>query len=293
MGLNSFLPIGSGKLFLHGTPYPKTTLRKQNLTRLKCLALLFLLGSVTTTLAGTLSAEGIYQGKNLYIQNPFTSSGVGFCTTDVFVNEVRSTDELQSSTFEIDLSIYRLKIGDKVVIKVKYKDDCLPKILNPEVLKPSSTFDLVSAKCEAPGIVKWVAKNEASALPFFIEQYRWNKWVKVAEVQGKGTAGENAYSAPVSLHSGPNKFRIQQTDFKGPRVVGKEIVFKSTTPEVTFFPIKATVELNFSAETMWEIFDQFGSQVKKGKGKKIDISSLEKGPYYLNFDNKTETFIKK
>jgi hypothetical protein len=33
------------------------------------------------TLAGTIVLEGNYQGKNLFIQNPFSDAGVGFAFT--------------------------------------------------------------------------------------------------------------------------------------------------------------------------------------------------------------------
>ena len=36
--------------------------------------------------AGVLIAEGNYQGKDLYVQNPFLDSGVGFCVFEVMVN---------------------------------------------------------------------------------------------------------------------------------------------------------------------------------------------------------------
>ena len=35
---------------------------------------------------GVIILEGNYQGKNLYVQNPFGSGGVGFCVTEVLVN---------------------------------------------------------------------------------------------------------------------------------------------------------------------------------------------------------------
>ena len=253
---------------------------------------LFLI-SATSTYPGTITVEGIYQGKNLYVQNPFTSSGIGFCTTDIFVNDVRSTDESQSSAFEIDLTVYKLKMGDKVIVKIKHKEDCAPKVLNPEVLKPSSTFEIISSKADESGMIRWNTKNEGGALPFIVEQFRWNKWIKVGEVQGKGGPADNSYSIKANFHSGQNKFRIQQTDFKGPRYVGKDIVFKSNGASVTFYPVKATKDINFSEETMYEIYDQYGALMVKGVAPRVDVSALKKGPYYLNYDNKTENFFKK
>ena len=241
--------------------------------------------------AAVIVVEGIYQGKNLYVQNPFAGSGVGFCTTEVLVNDVKSTDEIQSSAFEIDFSNFKLKMGDKIKVTIKHKDDCKPKVLNPEVLKPTSTFEMVSFKAEE-SVVKWTTKGESGPLPFVVEQFRWNKWVKAGEVDGKGIATENNYSVKVNNHSGINKFRISQTDYKGPKY-SNTIQYRSSSPEVTFFPVKASKDITFSTETMYEIYDQYGNLVKKGVAKEVDISSLPKGPYYLNFDNKTENFIRK
>src|SRR5271163_2841123 len=91
---------------------------------------------------GVIIIEGNYQGKNLYVQNPFASGNVGFCVTEVYVNGNLTTDETQSSAFEIDFKPHKLTIGDKVEIKIKHKEDCRPKVLNPEVLKPKSTYEV-------------------------------------------------------------------------------------------------------------------------------------------------------
>ena len=48
--------------------------------------------------------DGHYQGKNLYIQNPFSGSGVGFCVIAVYVNDDVTTDQVNSSAFEIDFA---------------------------------------------------------------------------------------------------------------------------------------------------------------------------------------------
>ena len=88
--------------------------------------------------------EGTYQGENLYIQNPFAESGVGFCVIDVSINGEQSIDEINSSAFEIDFASYQLFRGQAVSVKVTYKDGCSPRVLNPEVLKATSTFKITS-----------------------------------------------------------------------------------------------------------------------------------------------------
>src|SRR6267378_6381029 len=112
---------------------------KKHLTVLFSLAFF-----VTKICAGVLVLEGNYQGKNLYVSNPFASSGVGFCVYEVRVNDKISPDEINSSAFEIDFKYHQLKVGDKVEVKIFHKDDCKPKVLNQEVLKPKSTFEVVA-----------------------------------------------------------------------------------------------------------------------------------------------------
>jgi hypothetical protein len=78
--------------------------------------------------------NGIYTGKNLYVQNPFSDFG-GFCiTAKPVVNGNVSTALIHSSAFEIRLSDYNFKNGDSVHIVITHDDNCLPEILNPEVI---------------------------------------------------------------------------------------------------------------------------------------------------------------
>ena len=104
--------------------------------------------SSLSSIGGEILLEGIFQGKNLYVMNPFSSSGVGFCVYEVTVNGQITTDEINSSAFEIDLSIFQFKLGDKLIVEIKHKENCKPKVLNPEILKPKSTFNITIIKVE-------------------------------------------------------------------------------------------------------------------------------------------------
>jgi hypothetical protein len=239
--------------------------------------------------AGVILLEGNYQGKNLYVQNPFAGSGVGFCVFEVLVNDRVSTDETNSSAFEIDLKTHNLKLGDKVEIKIKHKDDCKPRVLNPEALNSRATFEIVSIGVDQTGILKWKTRGETGKLTYIVEQFRWSKWVKVGEVEGTGTVEESEYSFKVTPHSGRNQFRVKQVDYTGqPRVSGPA-EFKSSVSEITY--TNRDKKITFSSETMFEIYDRFGDIVKKGYAKEIDISQLEKRQkYVLLYDNKMESF---
>ncbi|MCB0793235.1 MAG: hypothetical protein KDB88_00730, partial [Flavobacteriales bacterium] len=225
-------------------------------------------------MAGTIVLDGHYQGKNVFVQNPFSEAGVGFCVFEVTVNDQIATDEINSSAFEVDLGNFGLKIGDPIMLKIKHKDGCTPLVLNPEVLKPKSTFDIVSEEIADDGTYTWVTTNETGQLPFIVEQKRWNKWVKVGEVMGVGTSGEHTYSFKVTPHSGENTFRLRQTDFtKSSRISPKPIKF--TDPKVapvTWGPEKPKEAITFTGNTLYEIYDQYGNIVKRGFGNSVDVS---------------------
>ena len=268
---------------------------------------ILLLAAVCTLLvsshmnAGVIVLEGNYQGKNLFVQNPFGSSGVGFCVMEVLVNDQVTTDEINSSAFEIDFKNFQLKLGDKIEVKIKHKDDCKPKVLNPEVLKPRSTFEVVSMKVEKDGTLKWSTKGETGKLPYIIEQFVYTTWKKVGEVEGVGSTEVNEYSFKIVPHSGKNQFRIKQVDYTNQAHLSRPIDYVSTSAPLDFVPKKVNNVIEFvqltnpkaSEETMFEIYDQYGNIVKKGFSKQVDVSNLQKGVYYIIYDGKSGEFVKK
>ncbi|MES2800289.1 MAG: hypothetical protein V4638_09760 [Bacteroidota bacterium] len=252
---------------------------------------------VSLTGLGALSIEGTYQGKNLYIQNPMDNEGFGYCATKVTVNGDIMPGGTNMGAFEIDFSSFNIEIGDPVFIVIDHNEGCKPKILNPEVLLPQSTFNVVSMTITTPGKLTWTTKDEKGKLPFIIEQYRWNKWVTVGEVAGKGNASSNSYEFQVAPHSGENTVRVVQIDHSGTKRTSKEVKFTSTVPVITKSPAKVKDVIFFMAngveiETRYEIYDAYGNIVKKGVGSKVDCENLLRGVYYINFDNINEKFIK-
>lgn len=254
----------------------------------------FVLSGLGFSYAGVIVLEGNYQGKNLYVQNPFRSVGVGFCAYEVTVNGQVTTDEVNSSAFEIDFKNLGLKVGDKVVVKIEHQDDCTPKVLNPEVLKPKSTFNITSIAIDPKtNTLKWTAKDESGKLPYTIEQFRWNKWIKLGEVDGMGTPDAHDYEFKVTPNSGKNSFRVKQVDYTGQPRTSNKVDYTSDVPAVSFSPEKVKDKIFFTAQTMYEIYDEYGNIVKRGFAKDVDASDLKKGVYYLNYDNTMGQFIKK
>ncbi len=256
------------------------------------LTFLFLL-FLSNTFAAIIVVEGKYQNENLYIQNGYAGNGVGFCTYEVTVNGKTSTDELNSSAFEIDFSAFSIKPGTPVIVEIRHKDDCSPKVLNPEVLKPKATFEVINIDIDKNGILSWSTKKEIGSLPYIIEQYRWNKWIVIGEINGKGSMDKNSYSFQTTSHSGENKFRVKQIGYGGVLKSSTNVVFISAKIQPTYTIAKNRKYIDFSSETNYEVFDIYGNVIKRGFGNKIDIDNLERGNYYLCYDNIMTDFKKK
>jgi hypothetical protein len=236
--------------------------------------------------------SGVYQGKDVYVKNPTTSSGVGYCIFEVLVNNQITSDEVNSSAFAIDLGAWGLKLGDAVEVVLRCKEKCDVKIINPEVIYPNSTFEITGMQVNTTGVLNWTTKSESAMLPFIIEQFKWNRWIKVGETMGQGKSDSNEYSFQASLHSGSNTFRVYQIDHKGQRT-SQEVKVDNPASAVTINKTTISNSLDFSAETDYEIYSEYGSLVKAGRGQKVDTTKFFKGKYYVSFDNKGGQIIEK
>lgn len=243
--------------------------------------------------SGVVVLEGKYQNKNLYVQNSFAANGVGFCAYEVLINGKVTADETNSSAFEIDFSASGIKLGSNVIVEIKYKNDCKPKIINPEALKPKASFELISNRIDKNGLLNWTTKNEMGSLPFIVEQFRWKKWVKVGEINGKGEVAGSSYSFQTTAHSGENRFRLKQIGYGGVAKLSNDLTYISTLLQPTYALTKSGEAIQFSNETQFEIYDAFGNVLKRGFDKSVDISNLSKGNYYLCYDNVITDFKKR
>jgi hypothetical protein len=259
---------------------------------MKLLIFTILLAFTFSLGAAVLVLEGKYQNKNLYVHNSFIQSGVGFCVKEIKVNGQITTDETNSSAFEIDLKSLQLKYGDDVMIEIIHSDGCTPKVLNIEDLKPLPTFEVLMMNCTNEGLLKWVTRNETGILPYVIEQYKWNKWVPVGMVTGLGTGDPHEYIFRVPMHSGKNKYRVKQKGLNATVKTSQEISSASLVNKPSFAIPKDLSSIDFSADTYYELYDAYGQIVRKGYGIQINLEKLPKGDYYICYDNEVAEFRK-
>jgi len=236
--------------------------------------------------------SGVYQGKDLYVKNPVTSSGIGYCVFEIVVNGNVTSDELNSPAFAIDLAAWGFKLGDSIEIIMRCKEKCDVKIINPEVIYPNSTFEITAINLNSTGILKWETKLETTPILFIVEQFKWNRWIKVGEVIGQGKQDKNAYTFQTTLHSGTNIFRVHQVDHKGQRT-SEEVRTESPNVAISIKNYKINNTLEFSSETDYEVYSEYGTLVKSGRDKIIDTSKFFKGNYYVSFDNKGGQIVEK
>lgn len=251
-------------------------------------ALVFLICSSVD--AAELTLSGIYQGKNIYVQNPFAANMKDFCTEEVYVNGVKVMSNIQSSAYEVDLS--HVKMNDPVNIKIIHKEDCKPKILNPQVIKASSNFNYTSFTVSSENII-WATKGEHPHGKYFLEHFANNSWVSIKELPAKGSIILNSYDVPANHHSGVNKYRVRHVEHDGQVFYSQVTEFVSNLAPIDYYPKRIIDRIILSREATYELLDAYGNLKTKGHGKEIDMTPDPSGVYYLNVDNKTFKVFKK
>lgn len=231
--------------------------------------------------------RGVYSGKNVYVKNPKLSNTDQFCISEVQVNGRQMYPELNSSAFSIDLSSLEMNVADSVTIEITSKDGGVPKLINPEVISPASSFKIEDILLTKDGWLQWVTINEGGNLPFVIEQFKWNKWVTIGEVMGQGGKEENKYAFQFNMHYGKNTVRVKQKD-RSLEKFSKEVSnegMRDEPVELVSSTLKAVIQ--FTDVTSFELYDEYGTLLLYETAESIEVSDLPKGLYYLNYANKS------
>ncbi|MBL7882909.1 MAG: hypothetical protein JNL69_02490 [Bacteroidia bacterium] len=156
-----------------------------------------------------------------------------------------------------------------------------------------STFYIKSFKINKDGMISWTTNNEQGSLPFIVEQFIFDKWVKVAEVPGIGTPSPNSYSVTSTLHAGENKFRVRQKGYDKMSRFSDTFTYYSKKEPVNYSITNKNQTISFTSDTYFIIYNPYGAIVKQGYGNSCDISNYTQGYYCLIYDNKLGGFEKK
>lgn len=125
--------------------------------------------------------------------------------------------------------------------------------------------------------------------PYLLQQYCFYEWRTVDTIfgQGKMFVDINNYKFPF-LHSGINRFALKSEKRWRPCIFEIE----SKKKKVKIKSTHVTDYLEFNDETYYELYHN-DKLIITGRGKRADLRNLDKGLYYLNYDNETYVKIKK
>ena len=134
-------------------------------------------------------------------------------------------------------------------------------------------------------------------MPFYIDHFRANKWVRIGAVIGKGGAEEKTYTLPIASLPGENKIKIYQIN-EDDTQRSQEVAVESPKKEVVelekIVQKKKVKEIRFTGSTEYIIIDKaYGNTKMRGIGRNVDISPLQKAKYFVCYENKYKKFKKK
>lgn len=235
--------------------------------------------------------SGAYQGKDVYVQNPFDRSTSAFCTQSVYVNDRKVFDQPKVSAYKIDLS--HLELNDLVIIRIVHSEGCKPRIVNPHVLKKKSGgFAFLSSEADHNSL-SWSSEGETGQGKYYVEQKTLETdWSFIDTLADRGSGKQNIYTIPAPHQKGENSYRVSYRDEDNNINYTVEMAF-TKSDKITFYPEIATTTLTLSDTATYIITDFFGKEVKKGEGIEIFVNDLKPGEYYLNIQNRKERFVKK
>lgn len=240
--------------------------------------------------AAELIISGVYQGKDVYVQNPYSAADKTFCTEAVLVNGREVITNPKSSGYRIDLSNFQ--VNEKVEIRIIHHDECIPRILNPDVINPISDFEFITIKASRNAI-SWMAKGELPGGRYVMERKLPDaEWEDMEQVPGKGGIISGNYELPVAHVGGVNFYRIRFEKPGGEKVYSTIMNYDFKEEPVTFFPYEVTNRIILSREAEYLVTDKEGNKYLEGKNEFINVRDLPAGDYILHIQNRKEPFVK-
>lgn len=234
---------------------------------------------------------GKYYETNLYIYNPSVADS--FSIYMVVINGDTITEDLNTNAIEVDFESFNLDIESEVMIAVYFDSLFPPFFVNPEVLYSPTKFKFSKPRFRKD-LLSWRTYGDVSEYSIEVYQYRWNSWRLIAEVDPLDTVENSTYSIEINPHSGENIYRLKTINLQDEVVYSKELRFRPPwVEEVLIKEYKVTNELEFSKETDYEIYDTDGKKLMEGRDRYVNISVLNSGEYWVNYDNSSEKIKKK
>jgi len=237
---------------------------------------------------------GVYQGKTLFIQNPYNRSSKTFCVEQILINSEPIILNYKMSALKLDFDGFDL--FTPVNITVVHADTiCSPIIINSEAVLFHTIFRFSSLSLSDSALT-WTTKGERGVGRFSIEKLENGFWNEKELVEAAGTYERASYSYLPLLEDGANQYRIKYKFPSGSRanyLYSTQIDYNHYPEPVEFKPASAKTRLYLSRMTPYEIYNDGSELVLKGQGQEIDVTVLRQGRYVIYFNGKDPgTFVK-
>ena len=237
---------------------------------------------------------GVFQGKSLFIQNPFNNTDRKFCVQMIYINEKPLEINYRLSALKLDFDGHDLYAPVKV--RVEHRDTlCSPIIINPEAILFHTIFRFVSVNL-TDSTLTWQTKGENGVGTFEVERLSNGIWIDQQVLPATGRYEGASYTFIPNLEEGSNKYRIKYNFPRGSRtkfLFSWELEYDHYPDPIEFSPKSAKTRLYLSTTTHYEIYNADRKLVLEGQGKEIDVTVLRQGQYVIYFNGKDPgTFIK-
>ncbi len=238
---------------------------------------------------------GVYQGKTLFIQNPYDRSSKTFCVEQILINNEPLILNYKLSALKLDFD--GIDLYTPVNISIVHSDTvCSPIIINSEAVLFHTIFRFTSISLSDSALT-WTTKGEIGIGSFSIEKLENTFWNEKAVVEATGVYEEESYTyLPQEMEEGANKYRVRYKFPPGNRntyLYSVETDYDHYPVPVEFKPASAKTRLYLSRLTPYEIYNDSSSLVLEGHGIEIDVTVLRQGRYTIYFNGKDPgTFIK-
>jgi len=245
---------------------------------------------IFSTAAQDITLSGVYRGKDIFIQNPYINVEGSFCIGFISVNGNKVIETPATSAVKIDLS--KFAIDAPISILVHHHGGCLPKILNPEVLKAGSVFKFIQITADDASI-SWVTTGEMPGEgSYMILKLKLDGWIPIAAVNGKGNLDNNQYSVGIEHYAGDNRFKLKYT-YDNQETISDEFEFYSDLDPITYYPDGDVYNMiSLSRVTDYVIKNYAGEVLLKGIGQDINVESLPYGELTLILESREETIFR-
>jgi hypothetical protein len=233
---------------------------------------------------------GVYQGRTLFIQNPFDPKSKQFCVESIMLNNQPIAINLNSSALKLDFN--GIEVYAPVHITIVHLESCKPIVINPDAINFHSIFSFSKIAFQ-DSVIAWSTMGEKPDFRYTIEKYQLGIWDELDEVPAKALFGGASYTYQPLLDIGANKLRVKCIMEDGAYLYSFEVDFHFYPEPVTFTPLETAGSLKFSRTANFEIYDAGGDLVHSGQGSATDVEHLPSGDYVIYFDEKDPGVFKR